>query len=375
MTSDTIPESDCLKTALHPRKTLELFGQNTAEHNFLTAYHSGRLHHAWLISGPQGVGKATLAWKITKFLLTQSVNGAGLFDPPDHKSGTLNTPPDHPALQYIEHLTEPRVFLCRRAWDETAKRYKKDITISEIRALKTFFTLSAADGGWRIALIDAADDMNASAANALLKILEEPPEKTVFLLVSHQPQQLLPTIRSRCRMLRCEKLSTHDLIQALQNAQIHTGNITDGFAELAEGSVGTAIRLLDSDGLKTYENFAHLIAQAPDINRSEALHLANQCSGKSNEAVYEMTIYLIQRILARIVYFALKSSGHIQEIIPKEADLLMKLSPNLHITRKWADLSVKLSTKSLHARAVNIDPSHVILDILLTINETAKAKS
>jgi DNA polymerase III subunit delta' len=164
------------------------------------------MHHAWLISGPKGVGKATLAWKIARFLLAEAPADAGLFGAPPPPA-TLDLPHDHPIVRRTTALSESRLCLVRRGWDEKAKRLKSEITVDEARRLKSFLSLSAADGGRRVILVDAVDEMNTNAANALLKILEEPPARTTLLLVSHQPARLLPTIRSRCRDLRCATLA------------------------------------------------------------------------------------------------------------------------------------------------------------------------
>ncbi|KAB7615559.1 DNA polymerase III subunit delta' [Amylibacter sp. SFDW26] len=373
MTEDATPQSDCVENAPHPRETAVLLGQDKAQADFLTAFQSGRMHHAWLITGPRGVGKATLAWKIAKFLLAQPNDDGGMFADETPPADTLGIDPNHPVLRRLEALGEPRLFLCRRPWDDKTKKHKRDITVEETRALKGFFNLSAADGGWRVAIVDAADEMNSSAANALLKILEEPPEKTIILLVSHQPARLLPTIRSRCRELRCEKLSGADMAQALHNAEFEVGQNPEALAELADGSVGEAIRITSEDGLKRYADLVSLTAQSPQMDRQTALRLANACVGKGNEPTYDLSLRLIRQMLSRIARFAALQPSTVQEAAQGEASMLAKLGPNVQAARKWADLSAELTARSNHARAVNLDPSSVILDMLLKINETARS--
>ena len=202
MTDATLPEPDRIDGAPHPRETQALYGQDTAQADFLQAYDSDRLHHGWLITGPKGVGKATLAWQIARFLLAT---------PPVQDDGLCGTPTPPTSLKIAEEQrvarrmlagSEPGLFVLRRPYDDKAKRLKAQITVDEVRKLKGFFALSAADGGRRVVIVDAADDMNVNAANAILKLLEEPPDRTTLLLISHQPSRLLPTIRSRCRELR-----------------------------------------------------------------------------------------------------------------------------------------------------------------------------
>jgi DNA polymerase-3 subunit delta' len=216
MSDDALPEADRLDGAPHPRETVGLFGQTAAEAVFLNALNSGRLPHAWLLTGPKGVGKATFAWRAARYLIaTPPETGDALFAPPP--AGTLDIDPEHPVARRIRALSEPDLMLLRRVWDTERKRLKAQLTVDEVRGLKGFFGLSA-DGARRVVIVDCADEMNPSAANALLKELEEPPKNTVMFLVSHQPSGLLPTIRSRCRTLRFAPLSPDDLVAALDQA-------------------------------------------------------------------------------------------------------------------------------------------------------------
>ena len=176
MTDETRPEPDRIEGAPHPRDTASLYGQGVAEARFLEALGSGRMHHAWLITGPRGVGKATLAWRMARVLLTDDPEPeAGLFGAPEPRT-SLETDPEHPVIRRIMAGSEPRLFHLRRPWDEKGGRLRAEITVDETRGLKSFFGLSAADGGRRVVLVDAAEEMNTSAANAILKLLEEPPQ-------------------------------------------------------------------------------------------------------------------------------------------------------------------------------------------------------
>ncbi|MDX5358084.1 MAG: DNA polymerase III subunit delta', partial [Rhodobacterales bacterium] len=219
--SDHLPEPDRAEGAPHPRETRLLLGQDRAEAAFLDAYASGRLHHGWLLTGPKGVGKATLAWRIARFLLATPEDQGGFFAPAP--PGSLDIPEDDPVARRIRALSEPRLFLLRRGPNDKGDALTREITVGEVRKMKSFFALSAADGGRRVAIIDAADELNTAAANALLKLLEEPPEGVTMLLVSHQPARLLPTIRSRCRVLALHPLTPADMASALSaaGAEVH----------------------------------------------------------------------------------------------------------------------------------------------------------
>ncbi len=369
--SDDFPELDCAEGAPHPRHTAQLLGQSAAETAFLEAYTSDRLHHAWLITGPRGVGKATLAWRIARFMVSREETDDGMFGAPPPPT-SLDCDFDHPVVRRSMALAEPRLQLCRREWDPKTKRPAQMIRVDEVRKLKGFFGMSAADGGWRVAIVDSADEMNVSAANALLKILEEPPEKVLLLLVSHQPAKLLPTIRSRCRTLRCQTLSPGDQAQALTQAGFDAGENPEALAVLSAGSVGESVRLLNAEGVALYARLVALAATAPGLDREAALNLANKCSGRDAAAFYDMTVHLVSLLLARLARFGALQPQNWAEAAPREAQILAKLAPDAAAARKWANLAQDLTARVTHARAVNLDPSGVILDMLLQLDETAR---
>ena len=372
MSVDEIPEPDALEGVLHPRHTSTLLGQHAAEQEFLTAYTQDRLHHGWLITGPRGIGKATLAWKIARFLLAQQPDDpGGLFGEETSLPETLDTPSDTPIARKIAALSEPRLYLCRRPWDEKNARLKQDITVDEIRRLKSFFNLSASDGGHRVVIVDAADELNTNAANALLKILEEPPAKSTLLLIAHRPMRLLPTIRSRCRTLKCASLEPDTLNAALLAAGFDVSENKAHLASLAAGSVGEAIRLLNDEGLKIYAGLLALLSTNPPMDRSAAIFMADSCTGKTNVARYDLVSRLINVLLHRLSIAGINPKAII-EAAENEISILKSLSPGPMAARQWAELAQTLQERAQHARAVNLDPATVILDMLFKIDQVAR---
>jgi DNA polymerase III subunit delta' len=369
MSGDDLPEPDRIEGAPHPRETLLLCGQAPAKADFLTAYASGRLHSGWLIAGPNGVGKATLAYRIATFLLAeQPEGGGGLFGSPP-PPGSLDISPDHPDARLVRAGTHPRLIVIRRSADDKGK-LRTQITVDEVRRLRNFFNLSAADGGRRVVIVDPADEMNASAANAILKVLEEPPPRTTLLLVSHRPSGLLPTIRSRCRVLRCATLADDDLSDALAPMDL-TVPATEGMAVLAGGSVGNAIRLLHQDGIATYGDLVTLLSSLPRFDRTAALRLADSCTGKGAETRFAHVLDLLDIFLSRAAHAGVNGEPSVQAV-PGEARLLARLSPHDHGARNWAALQQDLSARARHGKAVNLDPASLILDMLFRIEETAR---
>ncbi len=361
---DLAPEADRIDGAPHPRETVHLFGQDGASKAFLKALSSDRMHHGWLITGPRGIGKATLAWRIARYML------AGGTAPEDGAADALFMDPEDPVFRKAAALSDPRLTLIRRPYDMDKKRLKTAITVEEVRKLNGFFHLSATDGGWRVAVIDAADEMNTAAANALLKILEEPPEKTLLLLVCHQPGRLLPTIRSRCRTLTCEPLSAHDMSLALDGAGFTMPPDMTAVGELADGSVGRAIELVQSEGEELYADILKTIASVPRMDRGLVLQLADKCAGRGADATYALTRSLIALCLNRMAKAGATGTAQPQAG-PDEAAIFARLSPNADAGRRWAELSQVLSTRTAHAVGVNLDPASVILDTFLQIEATA----
>jgi DNA polymerase-3 subunit delta' len=250
-----------------PRETTMLFGHDTAERAFLTIYRSGRVPHAWLIGGEPGIGKATLAYRIARFVLAHP-------DPsrvPDVAS--LAVDPDHRTVRRIAASAHPDLLTLERTVGDTGK-LRTVITVDQVRRLSTFFGSTAGEGGWRVCIVDSADELKyPEGSNALLKMLEEPPPRSLFLLVSHAPGRLLPTIRSRCRRLALRPLGQGDVVRA---ASVARGADEDdpalvAAAAAARGSVSRALALAGGPMLALREKVAELLRALPATD-PRALH-------------------------------------------------------------------------------------------------------
>lgn len=352
MSDDAPIESDRVPGAPHPRFAPEVIGHDRTIAEFLDSARAGRLHHGWLISGPRGTGKATLAWALAKWLLSE------------HAANQPALPADAAVARRVNALSEPRLHLVRRAVDDKTGRLRNEITVDDIRRLLSFFHLSAAEGGRRVAIVDAADDMNRNAANALLKALEEPPADALILLISHQPARLLPTIRSRCRELRLAPVAAGDM------ARILDGMAVDGDPErlsaLSGGSVGEALRLSGQDGLEVYQLVVDLFATLPRLDRLAAMKLADLAGGRAGADgdPFDLIVTLLDRFLSRAARAGLLGPP-LPEAADGEAALFQRISPDDRAARGWAAAQAELSARARSGRAVNLDPSALVLDMLV----------
>lgn len=376
MSEDTaLAEPDTAEGAPHPRHTHRLIGHDGAAAAFLDAYNAGRLHHAWLITGPAGVGKATLTWKLARFLLSRPAESSGdtLFGASEQAppAATLETDPDSPTNARLSALSEGRLHLVRRGMNEKGDRPSEVIRVDEIRALSDFLHMSAPDGGRRVVVIDAADEMNASAANALLKMLEEPPPEVVMFLVCHQPARLLPTIRSRCRQLRLGPLGHDEIAAVLAACDVDTPGDSAALAELAGGSAGMALRIVNADGLGLYAALISALRNALDGRREATLAFVEEAGARAPQARRDMAFFLVDALLTRLAKQGAGCGPEI-EIAPGESALLADIAHTARAGREWADLQAALSARTGHGRAVNLDPAALLLDTMIKITKTAR---
>jgi DNA polymerase III subunit delta' len=284
--ADDLPEADALAGAPHPRHVYALIGHEPAQAEMLSAYREGRLAHAWMIAGPEGIGKATLAWRFARFVLANPDPAAkAVCDARD-----LHVEPSHSAARLLAGLAHPDFALIRREWQGASKRLATEIAVEAVRHGLQVFHLSAAFGGWRVAIVDSAEDLNRSSANALLKMIEEPPERSLILIVSHRPGQVLPTIRSRCRRLRLDPLTQDEIARAVVGLGPPWSEVgrdaVAAAARRADGSVrGALIRLApESEGVGAL--IEEVVAGLPRPDPRAAARLADAVIGRAGDEAY-----------------------------------------------------------------------------------------
>lgn len=368
-----MPEDDLDR--LHPALNDSLLGHERAEREFLDAYSAGRMHHAWLITGPKGVGKASLAYKIAKFLLSQTLEDAGpsLFgdalETPTPDS--LNCDPTSDTIQRIKSMAHGGLLTVTRTEDPKKKTLRKSIVIDDVRKAHNFFNRTSAEGGWRVVIVDAADEMNRNSANALLKILEEPPKNSILLLVAHTPGKLLPTIRSRCRQLKLMPMQ-RDSVRAVLATKYPEMDVAllDKLSILAEGSPGKAIRLAENGGLPLYDKMIDILRSVPKINTPGVHKLAAELGTVKADASYRLFLEFLSGWLERLIRFS--ASGDTPYVVHAEEEALFQRLANTCGVDRWIEVWEKMHSLEIRAEGLNMDRKQLIVSLLFSISKTAQ---
>ncbi len=354
---------------LHPRNRFTIRGHAAAESRLLEAVQSGRLPHAWLISGPRGIGKATLAYRFTRFVLNGAGNqDEGLFGDTLPPVDSLAIPAESPVAQRISARghADLRVLEPGMPHPDTG-RPTQQIVVSQVRKAIRFTNMTSAEGGWRVILVDPADALNANAQNALLKSLEEPPPMALFLLTCNAPGRLLPTIRSRCTQLFLDPLKDSVVLELLEE-YFPDLSVEDraALAALGEGSIGDAIALAEAGGLDLYGKMVRLMGtlDRPDILGIQAL---GDSVGRRGGATDNFTTLrdLIGRWLARLILSAAQATPH-TDVVADESRIkerLLSLAP----LEQWLEVWEKVTRLLEQADSANLDRKQAVVNAFLTI--------
>jgi DNA polymerase III subunit delta' len=349
-----------------PRENALLLGHEAAEAALLKAYGSGRLPHAWLISGPRGIGKATLAFRFARFLLAEGQEG-GLFAAPP---STLALAPPHPIFRRVASGGHADLLVVERGLDPKRKKLRSEIVVDDTRTIAGFLRLTPAEGRWRAVILDGADMMNRNAANALLKNLEEPPQRAVLLLVSDNPGRLLPTIRSRCRHLALKPLPQTVVLEALER---YRPDLAAGdralLAQLAEGSIGRALELAGAGGLALYRSLVKLLERLPELDGAALHAFAERLQRGEGEDAFRLLGELLPGWLARMVALSAGAGG--EGALPGESQAMRRLAQRRGLDQ-WVEVWEKLTHLFAQADGVNLDRKQVVLNAFFALEDAAR---
>jgi len=362
---EALPEADRLDGAPHPRFRAKLYGHADAERTLAAGLASGKLHHGWLLSGPAGIGKATLAWRFARAALSA----------PDERDATgrsLAVSSETPGSRQVRALSSPGLLPLRRPYNQKDKRFAASITIDEVRRLRQFLSLGAEAGGWRVVIVDTADDLNPNAANAILKSLEEPPTRTVFLLLTSEPGRLLPTIRSRCRLLPMAPLSEPDLRAAMADAVEAEGGKAPSDREwptlvaLSGGSVRRAMSLYAGGGIALHETVSKQLADLPKVDWTAAHTLSDKLAPAAAEQQFELYVELLLAALARLIRAAGTGHGAREDVA-----LAARLIGDARLPA-FAAAWETITRDKAEADLLNLDRKAFLLGALATLEKAAR---
>ncbi|MCR9255991.1 MAG: DNA polymerase III subunit delta' [Alphaproteobacteria bacterium] len=349
----------------HPRRAETVLGHEDALRRFAEAWTSGRMHHAWLICGQQGVGKATLAYHLAKAVLSDGISAGepDMFGEPGAPSITVG--PEDPAVLKVAAGSHPNLFVVERRINDKTKKLESAIPVDRVRQAVEFLRRTA--DGWKIVLVDSVDEMNRNAANAILKVLEEPPPRSLMLLVSHAPGRLLPTIRSRCRRLEVGPLPA-GIVDGLLAKHLVEEDESERLllAALSDGSAGKALDLAQAGGATLYVDLVKLLSTLPALDL-RAAHLFADRVGQGPEAElrFQAIMTLLAGFLARLTRHAATGEPPVTYLREEEA-IFTRLS-GIHGLERW--LALWENTRRLEARtlAVNLDKRQTVLTAILAL--------
>ena len=321
----------------HPRRRHVLYGHEAAEARLLKACQSGKLHHAWLISGQRGIGKATLAYRFARYLAQP---------PGEQDFSSLAVSADSQTAHLLGAGAHPNIFVLERALDTKNKRLKTEIAVDDARHAIDFMNRTSATGGWRIVIVDPVDELNASSSNALLKMIEEPPERAIILMVCHQPGSLLRTIRSRSIRLPLQPLSFDNTLKVIGEVREGAGDAGMA-AEMSHGSPGRTLELLESKGAAAFADFK----SRAKLSAAACAELGSRFGGRDSAADYAIFCDLL--------------IGWVAERA-RDAGLAGQGAP---LARAHDDVVYSIR----QADALNLDRRQTVVDALLRVDEALKA--
>jgi DNA polymerase-3 subunit delta' len=352
-----------------PAWTDRLIGHAEAEQGFLKAHESGRMPHAWLISGPKVVGKATLAYRMARFLLAQPAEeDTGMFGGlAPAAPTTLQMSPEARVFRQVAQKAHPDFRLMERAVNQKTGKLRSEIVIDDVREVIDFLHLKPSASKWRVVIVDSADDLNRNSANALLKILEEPSANTVLLLLSHAPQALLPTIRSRCRKLVLQPLPG-EVVSAEIGQRFPKSSAADRqvAAQTAAGSLGQAIRMVEDDGTGLLRDIGALLAGWPKLDAGLLHKLGDRLAGRDQGPQFDLAIELLGWWFARMARASATGEMPNPEIFQGESALIGRMRAAASLDR-WLELWEKVSRLFDRVNSVNLDRKQAWLAGFLAI--------
>jgi len=347
---------------LEPRKNSHFRGHDSAARAILHTWSTGRVPHAWLITGPRGIGKATLAYRFARLALSGTRAEEGLFGA---TAASLDVDPSSSIFRQIAAGAHPDLMVVKPEIDDKTGKLRTGIVVEDVRRAVEFIHLTPALGGWRVVLVDSADDMNRSSANALLKILEEPPRDALLLLASHAPGSLLPTIRSRCRRLELSPLSDDVMAELIHHYQpdMEAAEIRQ-LQKIAGGSIGRAMAIAGTGGLELHGELTRQLASLPGLPMAEIHAFAEKVGKSGGDSPFGLASELLLDWLAQVI--RRKAVG--------EGVRSAGTAAGRGSLEQWLALWEKINSLFKRTEAVNLDRKQVWIGAMVDIAQLTAAR-
>jgi len=371
--------ANAVRTLLPPRESPDLFGHEGVEKQTLSMFESGQMPHSLIFAGPMGVGKMTMAFRVARYFLSRTggeddITG-GLFGSDDHDAAplpkpnqTMQIPPDSPVFRRVASGGHPDLRTIERPIDEKRGRVKSVVDVEAVRTIAPFLRMKSSEGGWRVVIVDEADMMNRNAQNAILKILEEPPPKALLILICNRLGAMLPTIRSRCRVLHFGMLDTPSMAAIIRRAD---PSISDAkialLSQIAGGSAGRALALLEDGGLDMLNIVTDLLSAWPQWPWPSLHQLADSLARAEEEKNYGHFTALMLWIVESITKAKAAGTQYMPEILKTPPIERMAAHYSLE---DWLDICEKLKEHFITIENSNLDKRQGVLGTFVFFNRS-----
>ena len=356
----------------HPRETTILCGHEDILKRVIQSFDMGKLPHALLLSGPKGIGKATFAYYLARYLLSQTAEQSLAFDLGDQVNRPSLLMFDESVVSQVAARAHVDLFVVEKGLHPRTGKERQEITVDEARKLRQFFSLTAVSSLWRVAIIDSVDEMNRSGANAILKVLEEPPKQTLLILISHIHELPFNTITSRCQRHVFQPLILKDFISALASeGETLSLSELELIFHLSDGSPGIATGVIHNDGVTLFHELENLLGQAPRIDYSKVHNLSDELCARGAEEKFDLAMKYIAKWLSTAIRAKFNPKVGIP-IVSQDMSTASRL-----ISRKkldeWVHLWEETNRLYKQVKKINLDRKHVFLSTFLSISKLSES--
>ena len=350
---------------LPPRESMLSLGHDDIEAHLIKLFNADRLPAAMIFTGPRGIGKATFAYRLTRFLLSGR-DDTGMFDTVDTPAETMDVNIESPSVRRVNSGGHGDVHYVGLTINEKTKKMRKSISAEEARGVVPFLRRTSSEGGWRIVIVDQAESLNSESQNALLKILEEPPEKTVLIVITDQMGGILPTTKSRCQIFHFKPLNDAHMRRLLKAHDSSLGDdVIEPLIALAKGRIGRALELVETGGMEAYAEVVDVLAKLPKIDKVEAFDIAEKL-GKT-DAGFGLYMRLLRDVLGEMALAQAK--GHAPPVVQsRDAEVFQKIA-QIYTEKEWFDAWDRVKNILEETERMHLDRKQAVMNVIWALEK------